>query len=198
MPGTQPGAGAMPPGAAMLGVQPGAGAAPPMAMNDMMRMMMGMMSGMQQGVLMQGGIMQMPMGGTPTVVMIFSGGQGAPAMGNAGMMAQGGAGMQMTPMPMPGAQMQMSLPPGVNPDYARQSMAFMQKMMAAMQMMPTSNPDRDFATMMIPHHQGAIDMANLQHKYDKDAELHAMAGKIIQAQQAEIVELRDRLTKLPQ
>lgn len=200
MPGTPPGAGTMPPGAP---TQPGAplqpGAAPPMAMNDMMRMMMGMMSSMHQGGMLQGGMMQMPMGGAPMVVMIFpGGGQGAPAMRNEGMMAQGGAGMQMMPTPMPGAQMQMPVPPGVNPDYARETMAVMDKMMDGMHIMPTNNPDRDFATMMIPHHQGAIDMANLQLKYGKDAELRALAEKIIQAQQTEIVQLRDRLAKLPQ
>lgn len=199
MPGMQmqPGAGAMPPGTpTQPGTGTGAGASP-MAMNDMMRMMMGMMGGMQQGGPMQGGMMQAHMGGTPMVVMIFpGGGQGAPAMRNEGMMAQGGAGMQM--MPMPGAQMQMSVPPGVNADYARESMAVMDKMMEGMHIMPTTNPDRDFAAMMIPHHQGAIDMANLELKYGKDPELRTMAEKIIQAQQAEILQLRDRLTKLPQ
>ena len=104
--------------------------------------------------------------------------------------------MQMPNMQMPGAQMMP--PPGVNGDYARELMAGMDKMMDGMHMMPTNNADRDFAAMMIPHHQGAIDMAILEIKYGKDPELRALAAKIIQAQDAEIQQLRERLTKLPQ
>lgn len=64
------------------------------------------------------------------------------------------------------------------------------KMMGAMQMQPTGNSDRDFATMMIPHHQGAIDMARVQLQHGKDPELLRMAQKIIDDQEREIAEFR--------
>jgi hypothetical protein len=46
--------------------------------------------------------------------------------------------------------------------------------------------DRAFLEMMIPHHQGAIDMARLAQKYAKHPELKTMADDIIAAQQSEI------------
>lgn len=62
----------------------------------------------------------------------------------------------------------------------------MDKMMA-MQM--TKDPDNDFAMMMKTHHQGAIDMANLELQKGKDAQLKTMAQSIIESQQAEITQL---------
>lgn len=46
--------------------------------------------------------------------------------------------------------------------------------------------DAAFLEMMIPHHEGAIDMAELAQKYAGHAELKAMANDIIEAQQSEI------------
>ena len=43
----------------------------------------------------------------------------------------------------------------------------------------TGNPDRDFVTMMIPHHQGAIDMAKAILLYGKDEQLKRLAQEII-------------------
>jgi len=39
----------------------------------------------------------------------------------------------------------------------------------------TGDPDRDFARMMIPHHQGAIDMALAELRYGKDKRLRRLA-----------------------
>jgi uncharacterized protein (DUF305 family) len=64
------------------------------------------------------------------------------------------------------------------------------KMMQAMQVQPTGNPDKDFARMMMPHHQGAIDMANVELKYGKDPEMRRLAGDIVSAQEREIVEMQ--------
>ena len=55
-----------------------------------------------------------------------------------------------------------------------------------MAMKSTGDPDKDFAMMMIPHHQGAIDMAEVELKYGKDQTLKKMARKIISAQKQEI------------
>src|SRR5258705_7852401 len=50
----------------------------------------------------------------------------------------------------------------------------------------TGDPDRDFVTMMIPHHQGAIDMAKAILLYGKDPQLRRLAQEIITDQQSEI------------
>ena len=65
----------------------------------------------------------------------------------------------------------------------------MMRSMKKMETMPMSgNADRDFAEMMKVHHQGAIDMAELELKNGKDAKLRAMAKRIISAQEKEIKE----------
>ena len=51
---------------------------------------------------------------------------------------------------------------------------------------PTDDPDRDFAAMMIPHHQGAIDMAKAELIYGHDPVLRRLAEGIIIEQQQEI------------
>jgi hypothetical protein len=65
-----------------------------------------------------------------------------------------------------------------------------------------ANPDADtaFVLGMIPHHQGAIDMAEIVLKFGKDHHNHELARQIIAAQQREIAEMRAWLKKknLPQ
>ena len=66
------------------------------------------------------------------------------------------------------------------------------------QMMSAShiaNPDVAFATGMIAHHQGAVDMAKIQLKYGKDSEMRALAENIIKAQQIEITQMQTWLSK---
>jgi uncharacterized protein (DUF305 family) len=72
-------------------------------------------------------------------------------------------------------------------------MAFMeahQKMTKEMSKPMTGDADKDFAMMMIPHHQGAIDMAKVELQHGKDPKLRAMAETIIKAQEKEIAELK--------
>jgi uncharacterized protein (DUF305 family) len=71
--------------------------------------------------------------------------------------------------------------------FAVQMMQAMQRMDAGMMAAKsTGNPDRDFAAMMIPHHQGAIDMAKLELIYGRDPVLRRLAEGIIVEQQQEI------------
>jgi hypothetical protein len=62
----------------------------------------------------------------------------------------------------------------------------MDKMMQGMAAQPTGDVDVDFAAMMIPHHQGAIDMAVLELRYGKNEQLRRIAQEIIVDQQQEI------------
>jgi len=65
--------------------------------------------------------------------------------------------------------------------------AAMDKMMGTMdETTYTGQADRDFVSGMIPHHQGAIDMANVELKYGKDPQLRKLAQSIIDSQQTEI------------
>ena len=64
------------------------------------------------------------------------------------------------------------------------SMKQMDRDMAAAPM--NGNVDHDFATMMLPHHQGAIDMAKAELSYGKDPVMRRLAEEIIVDQQSEI------------
>ncbi|WP_435166338.1 DUF305 domain-containing protein [Falsirhodobacter sp. 1013] len=69
-------------------------------------------------------------------------------------------------------------------------MATMDTMMRSMEgMESTGNPDADFLLMMIPHHQSAIDMAEVELEHGTDDETREMAQKIIDAQKDEVAEM---------
>ncbi len=57
----------------------------------------------------------------------------------------------------------------------------------------TGDADVDFARGMIPHHQGAIDMANIVLEHGEDEAIHDLAREIIEAQEEEIAFLRNWL-----
>ena len=70
----------------------------------------------------------------------------------------------------------------------------MVKMSKDMEAAPmTSDPDKDFLAMMIPHHEGAVEMARLVLLHGRDPLVRKLAEEIIAAQQAEIVTMRQRL-----
>ncbi len=73
----------------------------------------------------------------------------------------------------------------------------MQKMMKDMMSKPTGNPDKDFVMMMMPHHQGAIDMAEVELRFGHNTVLRRLAQAIIVEQGQEIAVMRQALATLP-
>jgi Domain of unknown function (DUF305) len=67
------------------------------------------------------------------------------------------------------------------------------RMHETMEVTPSGEPDRDFMLMMIPHHQGAIDMALVVLKYGHDERLKRLAQSIIVEQGREITYMRTLL-----
>ena len=78
-----------------------------------------------------------------------------------------------------GSAMQQELMQGMNQMH--------QDMMAAAQY---KDPDVAFAAGMLPHHIGAVKMAEVELKYGKDPEMRKLAEDIINAQQAEIEQMQ--------
>jgi uncharacterized protein (DUF305 family) len=74
--------------------------------------------------------------------------------------------------------------------------ASMRTMMAGMARAPQGDVDQDFIGQMIPHHQGAIDMAKAELLYGRNEQLRRIAQEIIVEQQAEI-SVMQREQKLP-
>jgi len=64
------------------------------------------------------------------------------------------------------------------------------RMHAGMEVAPSGDVDQDFVRMMIPHHQGAIDMALVLLKYGRDERLRRLAHSIIVQQGQEITYMR--------
>jgi len=68
--------------------------------------------------------------------------------------------------------------------------AAMETMMAGMHIKPSGDIDQEFSAMMIPHHQGAIDMAVAELRYGSNEQLRRIAQEIIVSQQQEIAAMR--------
>lgn len=83
-------------------------------------------------------------------------------------------------------------------DSSPSSLAFQgvnKKMHEAMDITFTGNADVDFVKGMIPHHQGAIDMAKTALAFGKDPEVKKLAEEVIKAQQNEIGMMQEWLKK---
>jgi hypothetical protein len=74
--------------------------------------------------------------------------------------------------------------------YLAQNEAAMKRMMSAMAVKPTGNVDEDFVATMVPHHQGAIEMAQAELRYGRNEQLRRLAQEIIVAQTQEITAMR--------
>ncbi|OCW57098.1 DUF305 domain-containing protein [Hoeflea olei] len=64
------------------------------------------------------------------------------------------------------------------------------KMHADMAVQYTGDADVDFVQGMIPHHQGAIDMAKIVLEHGTDPEIRKLAEEVIEAQEGEIAMMR--------
>ena len=88
-------------------------------------------------------------------------------------------------------QAHMNMPMSTNSAMQQELMQGMnqmnQDMMAAAQ---SKDPDVAFAAGMLPHHIGAVKMAEVELKYGKDPEMRKLAEDIINAQQAEIEQMQ--------
>lgn len=83
--------------------------------------------------------------------------------------------------------------------FARDMAAGMKTMMDNMHATGyTGNPDVDFLAMMIPHHEGAVEMARLVLMHGKDPLTRRLAEEIIASQTAEIAAMEQRLAILRQ
>jgi uncharacterized protein (DUF305 family) len=70
--------------------------------------------------------------------------------------------------------------------FMAENQAAMAKMMTGMRTTPSGDVDHDFVALMIPHHQGAIDMARAELRYGSNEQLRRIAQEIIVDQQQEI------------
>jgi uncharacterized protein (DUF305 family) len=88
------------------------------------------------------------------------------------------------------AAMPAAKPTDHEADFLAANDAAMNKMMADMTVARTGDIDRDFVAMMVPHHQGAIDMALIILRFGKSEQLKRLAQEIIVTQQQEIAAMK--------
>lgn len=79
---------------------------------------------------------------------------------------------------------------GTEAPFLSENRAVMTRMMQSMAIEPSGDVDRDFVAMMVPHHQGAIDMAMAVLRYGHNERIRRLAQEIIVTQQQEIVAMR--------
>lgn len=80
--------------------------------------------------------------------------------------------------------------PSGDSEFLSENASIMSKMTADMTIKPTGDVDRDFVAMMVPHHQGAVEMARAVLRYGHNEQLRRIAQDIIATQQQEIEAMR--------
>ena len=123
------------------------------------------------------------------------------ALGGGGAMALTRNSMDMAGMqkedPMAGMDhSKMTMSSDIAPAASTSNDAYkiaMDKMMTDMMVPYTGDADVDFAKGMIPHHQGAIDMAKVVLQFGKDAEIRKLAEGVVAAQESEITFMQNWL-----
>jgi Domain of unknown function (DUF305) len=80
--------------------------------------------------------------------------------------------------------------PATEAPYLAENVSAMTKMMVDMGIRPSGDVDTDFVAMMVPHHQGAIEMAQAELRYGRNEPLRRMAQEIIVTQLQEITAMR--------
>jgi len=95
-----------------------------------------------------------------------------------------GSNSAATPLAAPGRAIDEEKP------FLAENQIAMTKMMSDMTVAPTGDADHDFVAMMVPHHQGAIDMAVAELRYGHNEQLRRLAQEIIVTQQEEIAAMR--------
>ncbi len=76
--------------------------------------------------------------------------------------------------------------------FLSESATAMHKVMADMTIKPTGDIDREFVEIMVPHHQGAVDMAKAEPIYGRNEQLRRLAWQVVATQQG-----RSRSCKTP-
>jgi hypothetical protein len=79
---------------------------------------------------------------------------------------------------------------GVEAAYLADNVSAMTKMMIDMGIQPSGDVDHDFVAMMVPHHQGAIEMAQAELRYGRNEVLRRLSQEVIVTQQQEILAMR--------
>ena len=106
--------------------------------------------------------------------------------------------MQGAPMMQGGPMMQReaAAAPAEQSEATREYIEAMDRMHGPMaEAAMEEDPDIAFVKGMIPHHQGAIDMAKTVQRYGDDEETRSWAARIIEAQEGEIAEMEEWLAK---
>jgi hypothetical protein len=85
--------------------------------------------------------------------------------------------------------------PAAEAPYLAENVSAMTTMMIDMGIKPSGDVDTDFVAMMVPHHQGAIEMSQAELRYGRNEPLRRMAQEIIVTQLQEITAMRFSLSQ---